>query len=208
MKRIPQTLLLSVLLTGVAYASAPGWYMSIGAGASEVEHMPSATDFGNSSITSGSDPELDQQNLAVRVAVGYFFEGKAWVQPGVELGGSYLGEHDYTTSDDTLDYKFYTVDLLAVVRFTAANHLLLSLKAGLANEYVDLSDTDLSSTYDSDNGYLPEVGASVGYKINDHNALNLSYYRTFGKDIEFNDSGDINQSPSITSGLLEYSYMF
>jgi hypothetical protein len=201
---------LAVCLIVSAHAFAVSEYTTLGValGMADPAGMPSANEFGDASFVSGDNANTDSAKGAARVMLGYAWLPKEWLEVGVEVGGSYLGQAKYQTTEDTLEYHFYTVDFLVGTRFYAGKKFNVILKAGFANEYTEVSDDNLANEYDSNNSYVPEIATGIGYQFNKSNAISLEYYRTLGTSIDFDNPDNIDNGPTISSGFLAYRYTF
>lgn len=190
------------LLSSSAFA-AQGAYVSLDAGSSIVEGMPSADTYGY------YNSDLEQKSTAFGLMFGYSKDMNPNFGFGGELGYKNYGSQTYQgytlrNYQESLEYKYSSIDLLAKLTWHVAKTFDLYGKVGIANEMVNVSGND---SIENNNQVLPEIGLGMSYFATDNLSLDLSVYGTQGNDVQFSYE-DANNLPSITSVFFGVSYYF
>ncbi len=182
-------------------------YIDVGIGYAAPQSMPNSVDYTLlEGVVIEGYPGRTDENYGGRAVFGILWDVSNFVAYGLEGGAAYYGSTKYTTSTSTLTMHYYGLELLGVAQFTF-DKLHFTLKAGGTDEQMQPAEDNMRDTnlHDS-NTVVPEVGASIAYSFTPSLQLGLSYYHTFGQDVNFNNNGDAESLPSINMGLLEFTY--
>lgn len=190
------------LISANAFCAA-GVYFSGDLGRATILNMPSTDTYGY------YNTDLESRSTAFRLAMGYTKDLNSDFGLGGELGYNHYGSQTYQgatlfNSQNSLEYKYSAIDVLAKLTWHATPYFDVYGKVGVANEMVKVSGT---SNLDDNNKALPEMGLGISYFATEKLAVDLAIYNTQGNDVSFN-ANNANNLPSIFTTLLGISYYF
>ncbi|MFZ9035873.1 MAG: outer membrane protein [Francisellaceae bacterium] len=219
---------LTVLSIGLMAASAhaKGWNFQVEGGYSAMQGMPDDSQWNqliNDAGSSASEPTtaqsegIDKIPLGLRFSVGYDFPVSDTVTLGPEVGFGYYGQVKYnanfssaTSAASGYDaYNLYGFDLLANLTWHIIPQFSIFAKAG-GQLGILTRDTSIAFSNgwngeggDSNNGFIPMIGAGVAWNITNNFALQATYYHGFGQNTDFDqNSYAIENVPSFNAIMI------
>lgn len=218
------TSVMLALLGASAFAAStndlsPRFYMGLQGGYNDMDvDTGSATGqdiFGRTvTVTAKKDQSYSNIHAGVIIPVN---ENVAW---GGQFGYSYYGAYKASIStrgtnflnDSSAEADISSLNTQFLLRLTQ-NNFYIQGQAGvgyfLSMESGNIAMNGVTMPVQDEERFLPIAGVNLGYNINDHFSVYLSYNHVFGTDFTTNDvNSDSDSMPSMNNFGLGVNYTF